>query len=79
MKKRMTVQFIDNIKRGIVRDANRAAPAHDLVGTRTPACAGCGHLQGDHRSTPRPVAFPVRYGVCLVAGCSCREYIEEAT
>lgn len=42
---------------------------------RLPTCE-CSHAQGDHRSSGASWPHPVRYGLCRVAGCTCREYVE---
>jgi hypothetical protein len=38
------------------------------------SCAGCGHPEGDHKWN-RSTTNPGR-GVCLTAGCACREFQE---
>ena len=39
-----------------------------------PPCE-CSHLKADHNSgRGQHVLAPVRWGVCLVPGCDCREY-----
>lgn len=39
-------------------------------------CA-CGHLEADHKSSGAG-SDPLRFGVCLIAGCPCRAFVEVA-
>lgn len=34
----------------------------------------CGHLEADHKSSGSSFPHPLRFGVCLIAGCDCREF-----
>jgi hypothetical protein len=34
----------------------------------------CGHLEGDHASNRAGLAGTLRFGVCLLPGCECREF-----
>jgi hypothetical protein len=34
----------------------------------------CGHLEGDHASNRAGLAGTLRFGVCLLPGCDCREF-----
>jgi hypothetical protein len=38
----------------------------------------CSHALGEHRSAGTSFPHPPRYGVCLVPGCDCREYVNAA-
>jgi hypothetical protein len=39
-----------------------------------PPCT-CGHGQGDHSSGGTRFPHPLKFGVCLVSDCDCREYV----
>ena len=41
---------------------------------RFPECT-CRHLAADHQSAGTGWPHPVRYGVCLIDGCECREFV----
>jgi hypothetical protein len=34
----------------------------------------CGHLEADHQSNRAPYPHPLRYGLCLMGDCECREF-----
>lgn len=48
-------------------------------GFRVPTCSTCGHAEGDHQSSGSRFPHPLRYGLCRVAGCDCREFVERDT
>jgi hypothetical protein len=46
-----------------------------MTGYQAPTCE-CGHKVGDHASGGTHWPHPPRYGVCLVPGCDCRDFVE---
>ncbi len=52
-------------------------PERPIVGWQPPPRCECSHARSEHRSvvTPRRVIV----GICLVAGCPCREFADADT
>ena len=38
-------------------------------------CGTCGHAEGDHRTGGQSWPHPPAFGICLVSGCACREFV----
>lgn len=45
------------------------------AGYQAPRCT-CGHAVGDHKSNRTVFPHPLKFGVCLIAGCECREFVD---